>query len=101
MVNMTNTQATIFALVPGVSERAERVAHDCGNIAWLGATKRVTWSRNSLYTGMALTTIGVLANVPFAVALATIGGGLSLLSAKRLYVATSFVQDAVNSRKDS
>jgi hypothetical protein len=102
---MSNIQAVKFALTPGDAEAIERLADDKGNMAWYWLAKSVKYSRNYLYAGLAITTIAVTGR-NFAMIgpcsskiVATLGIGLAAFSAKDLYDATSFLQSAVNIKR--
>lgn len=105
IMEMSNIQAVGFALIPGAVEGLERQAIEVGNMAWDGTAKRVKYSRNALYLGFALTAIGATgatigttgAVLYTGTVLAILGVGITILAAKRLYNATSFLQVAINS----
>jgi hypothetical protein len=106
-MTISNSQAARLALVPGAAEFLERYAVDsAGNMAWDGMIKDVKYARNALYLGMALTAIGA-AGATLSVGdnttrqyvcatVATLGAGVTILAAKRLYGAATFFQRVIS-----
>lgn len=126
---MTTTQAAICISIPGYAELLENKANCEGNLGWHGIAKKIKYTRNSLFAGVALTAIGVVGLTkkspikfdpvtPFGVrtislrsnfstrksgkfgAIATLGIGISALSAKEQYETASLILGVIKSQKE-
>ena len=89
-------KAASTMLIPGSAEHLIRAAE--GNLGLLGAAMTVQYSRNGMYIGTALATIGAvglkMANKPLVFGgIAILSIGLTCLAAKKLYMATYFLRD--------
>ena len=89
---MTSKQAIILALFPGVAEELAYRATNYGNMAWDGIARRVLYTRNVLYFGVALAAIGMvglaISGVLAFKTTALLGGSITFLAAIALSGAT-------------